>query len=68
MKRRTLISTALLTTLAIPAFATTTANMPMRRTENRIMSEKECWDLINEVEYAVVSTADTDGIPLDLHL
>lgn len=63
MKRRTLISTALFTTLAIPAFAATTANTPMRKTENRIMSEKECWDLINEVEYAVVSTADTDGIP-----
>lgn len=63
MKRRTLISTALLSTLAMPAFAATTANMPMRKTENRMMSEKECWDLINEVEYAVVSTADADGIP-----
>ena len=65
MKRRTLISTALLSTLAMPAFAATTANMPMRKTENRMMSEKECWDLINEVEYAVVSTADADGIPYD---
>ena len=63
MKRRTLISTALLSTLAMPAFAATTANMPMRKTENRMMSEKECWDLINEVEYAIVSTADADGIP-----